>query len=64
MSAVGPINFDIILWAQNPAFMYPSVSLSHFPDPREGGKPRVQNGASGSYIDAIFKLVVQKELET
>ena len=26
-----------------------------------GGKPRVQNGYSGSYMDAVFELLAQKE---
>ena len=28
-----------------------------------GRKPRVQNGDSGSYMDAIFELLAQKEAE-
>ena len=28
-----------------------------------GGKPRVQNGDSGSYVDAVFELLAQTEAE-
>ena len=38
-------------------FMYVSACGSHYPE-------RVQNGISGSYKDAVFKIVMQEESET
>ena len=31
--------------------------------PASGGKPRVQNGDSDSYMDAVFEFLAQKEAE-
>ena len=31
--------------------------------PASGGKPRVQNGVSGIFMDAVFEVVAQKEAE-
>ena len=35
----------------------------HHAFPASGGKPRVQNGDSNSYMDAVFELLAQKEAE-
>ena len=44
------------LYAYMHAYVLKLVTLS-----ASGGKPRVQNGDSGSYMDAIFEPLVQKE---
>ena len=42
--------------------MYICISVRHA-FPASGGKPRVQNGDSDSYMDAVFELLAQKEAE-
>ena len=50
------------LWASESQLAFISISVRHaFPAP--GGKPRVQNGDSDSYMDAVFELLAQKEAE-
>ena len=41
-------------------YMYVYISVRHA-FPASGGKPRVQNGDSDSYRDAVFELLVQKK---
>ena len=54
------------LWASESqlAFIYFYIYISvHHAFPASGGKPRVQNGDSDSYRDAVFELLAQKEAE-
>ena len=45
-------------------YMYLSVTLSRARGGGGGeGEPRVQNGDSDSYMDAVFELLAQKEAE-
>ena len=52
------------LWASESqlAFMYFYISVRHT-FPASGGKPCVQNGASGIFMDAVFEVMAQKEAE-
>ena len=43
-------------------YIYICISVRHA-FPASGGKPRVQNGDSDSYMDAVFELLAQKEAE-
>ena len=43
-------------------YIYVYISVRHA-FPASGGKPRVQNGDSDSYMDAVFELLAQKEAE-
>ena len=43
-------------------YIYVYISVRHA-FPASGGKPRVQNGDSDSYTDAVFEFLAQKEAE-
>ena len=42
--------------------VYTYISVRHT-FPASGAKPRVQNGDSNSYMDAVFEFLAQKEAE-
>ena len=54
------------LWASESQLAFISIyiyiSVRHA-FPASGGKPRVQNGDSDSYMDAVFEFLAQKEAE-
>ena len=50
------------LWASESQLAFIYISVRHA-FPASGGKPRVQNGDSDSYTDAVFEFLAQKEAE-
>ena len=57
---------DCNLWASESQLVFTynffCISVSHA-FLASGGKPHVQNGVLGSYMDAVFEVVAQKEAE-
>ena len=66
MSVIKANNCDLHVWASESQltfiYFYINISVRHA-FTASGGKPRVQNGDSDSYMDAVFELLAQKEAE-
>ena len=72
MSVIKANNCDLHVWASESQltfiyfyinmYIYIYISVRHA-FTASGGKPRVQNGDSDSYMDAVFELLAQKDAE-